>query len=92
MLLQLTTNTIFIENVKENGTMSSNFDNPSMDDNIVVFANTMKVFATTIVYSTTCTKKYRSHMANFVISSGLLFFQCTHPWVLFAIIHVSSMI
>ncbi len=65
--------------------MSSNFDNPSMDDNIVVFATTMKVFATTIVYSTTCTKKYRSHMANFVISIGLLF-QCTHPWVFHDII------
>jgi len=47
---------------------------PSMDDNVVVFVTTMKVFATTIVYSTTCTKKYRPHMANFIISIGLLSF------------------
>jgi hypothetical protein len=53
---------------------------PSMDDNVFVFA-------TTIVYSTTCTNKYRSHKANFVISIELLSFQCSHPWVLFAIIH-----
>jgi hypothetical protein len=45
-----------------------------MDDNVVVFVTTMKVFATTIVYSTTCTKKYRPHMANFIISIGLLSF------------------
>jgi hypothetical protein len=55
-----------------------------MDDNVVVFA-------TTIVYSTTYTKKYRPHMANFVISIRLLSLQCTHPWVLFAIIHGFSM-
>jgi hypothetical protein len=63
-----------------------------MDDNIVVFTTTMKVFAIAIIYFTTCTKKYGSHMANFVISIGLLSLQCTHPWVLFAIIHGSPMI
>jgi hypothetical protein len=63
-----------------------------MDDNIVAFAITMKVFATTIVYSTTWTKKHRPHMENFAISIGLLSFQYTHPLVFFAIIHGSSMI
>jgi hypothetical protein len=63
-----------------------------MDDNVVVFATTMKVFAPAIIYSTTCTKKYRPHMANFVISIRLLSLQCTHPWVLFVIIHGSSII
>jgi hypothetical protein len=50
-----------------------------MDDNIVVFATRMKVFAIAIIYSTTCTKKHKPHMANFVISIGLLSFQYTHP-------------
>jgi hypothetical protein len=63
-----------------------------MDDNVVVFATTMKVFAIAIVYSTTCRKKHRPHMGNFVVSFKLLSFQCTHPWVFFAIIHGSSMI
>jgi hypothetical protein len=61
-----------------------------MDDNLIVFAITMKIIATAIVYSTTCTKKHRPHMANFVISIGILSFQCTHPWVFFAIIHRQS--
>jgi multisubunit Na+/H+ antiporter MnhF subunit len=59
---------------------------PSMDDNIVIFVTIMKVFATTIVYSITCTKKYRPHMTNFAILIGLLSFQCTHPWVFHDII------
>jgi hypothetical protein len=63
-----------------------------MDDNVIAFAITMNVFAITIVYSTTCTKKYRPYMANFVISIGILCLQCTHPWVLFSIIRGSSMI
>jgi hypothetical protein len=37
-----------------------------MDDNVVVFPSAMNFFATTIVYFTTCTKKYGPHMANFV--------------------------
>jgi hypothetical protein len=60
-----------------------------MDDNVVVFATTMKAFAITTLYFATCTKKYRPHMANFVISIGLLSLQCTpsmglvcnYPWV-----------
>jgi hypothetical protein len=60
-----------------------------MDDNIVIFATTNFFFTTTIVYSM---KKYRPHMANFVNLIGLLSLQYTHPWVLFAIIHGSSMI
>jgi hypothetical protein len=63
-----------------------------MDDNVVVFATTMRVFTITIVYFTTCTKKHRPHMANFVISIGLLSFEYTRPWVFFAIIHGSFMI
>jgi hypothetical protein len=62
-----------------------------MDDNIVIFVTIMKVFVTKIVYSTTCTKKYKPHMANIFISIEILSFQCTHPWVLFAIIHGFSM-
>jgi hypothetical protein len=42
-----------------------------MDDNVIVFVITMKVFAIVIVYSITRTKKHRPHMANFVISIGL---------------------
>jgi hypothetical protein len=40
------TNTIFIENVDEKSTMSSNFDctNSSMDDNVVVFVTTNEMF------------------------------------------------
>jgi hypothetical protein len=57
-----------------------------MDDNIIVFVITMKVFATTIIYFTTWTKKYKPHMANFAISITLLSFQYTHPLVFFAII------
>jgi hypothetical protein len=45
-----------------------------MDDNIVVFATIMKVFATTIIYSTTCTKKHTPYMENFDISIELLSF------------------
>jgi hypothetical protein len=56
-----------------------------MDDDVVVFA-------IAIIYSTTCTKKYKPHMANFVISIKLLSLQCTHPWVLFTIIHGSFII
>jgi hypothetical protein len=63
-----------------------------MNDNLVVFATTMKVFVTAIIYSTTRIKKYKPHMANFVISIGLLCLQCTHPWVLFSKIHGSSII
>jgi hypothetical protein len=63
-----------------------------MDDYVVVFAITMNFFAIAIVYSTTCRKKHKPHMANFVVSIKLLSFQCTHPWVFFAIIHGSSMI
>jgi hypothetical protein len=58
-----------------------------IDDNVIVFAITMKIIATAIVYSTTCTKKHRSHRTNFIISIGILSLQCTHPWVFFAIIH-----
>jgi len=36
--------------------------------------------------------KKKPHMTNFVISIGLLFLQCMHPWVLLTIIHGSSMI
>jgi hypothetical protein len=61
-----------------------------MDDNVIVFVIIMKVFAIAIVYSTTCTKKYKPHKKNIVISIGLLSFQCTHSWVLFAVIHGSS--
>jgi hypothetical protein len=58
-----------------------------MDDNIVVFATTMKAFAIAIVYSITCTKKYRPHMENFVISIGLLsLLVCNYPWVFHDII------
>jgi len=64
----------------------------NMDDNVIVFRTTMNVFATAIVYFTTCTKKHKPHMANFVISIGLLSLQCTYPWVFFAIIHGSSII
>jgi hypothetical protein len=32
-----------------------------MDDNPVVFATTMKVFAIAIIYSTTCIKKHIDH-------------------------------
>jgi hypothetical protein len=39
-------------------------NDPCKDSIIVVVTN---VFAIAIVYSTTCTKKYRPHMANFVI-------------------------
>jgi hypothetical protein len=63
-----------------------------MDDNVVVFTTTMNFFATAIIFSPTCIKKYRPHMANFVISIGLLSLQCTLPWVFFAIVHGSSMI
>jgi hypothetical protein len=56
-----------------------------MDDNIIIFATTMKVFATAIVYSTTCTKKHRPHMENFAISIRLLSFSCIHQWVFFVI-------
>jgi hypothetical protein len=58
---------------------------PSMDDDVVVFA-------IAIVYSTTCTKKYKPHMANFVISIRLLSLQCIHPWVSITIIHGFSII
>jgi hypothetical protein len=57
-----------------------------MDDNVVVFATTMKVFATAILYSTTCTKKYIPHMANFVIPIELLSLQRTLPCVFHNII------
>jgi hypothetical protein len=57
-----------------------------MDDNVIVFATTVKVFATTIIYSTIVTKKHRPHITNFVISIGLLSFKCTHPWVFHDII------
>jgi len=80
MQLQLITNMIFIENVNEK------WLHPLMDDNIVVFVTTMKVFAIAIVYPTTCTNKHRLHMANFAISIGLLSLQCTHPWVFHDII------
>ncbi len=52
-----------------------------MDDNVVIFATTMKVFAIAIVYSTICTKKYRPHMANFVISIGLNIIPSMYPSV-----------
>ena len=53
----------------------------------MIFATTMEVFAIAIVYSTTCTKKYRPHMENFVISIGLLsLLVCNYPWVVHDII------
>ncbi len=55
-----------------------------MGDNVVIFATIMKVFATVIIY--------RLYMANFAISIGVLSFQCTHPWVFFAIIYECFMI
>jgi len=60
-----------------------------MDDNVVVFTTTIKVFTIPIIYSTTRTKKHRPHMANFTISIGLLSFQyilCNYPWVFHDII------
>jgi hypothetical protein len=50
-----------------------------MDDKVVVFATTMKVFAIAIIYSTTCTKKYRPQMAKFVISIGLNIIPSMYP-------------
>jgi hypothetical protein len=35
---------------------------------------------------------HKTHMANFIISIGLLSLQYTHPWVFFAIIHGLLMI
>jgi hypothetical protein len=46
-----------------------------MDDHVIIFATIMKIFATTIVYSTTCIKKHKPHMANFAILIGLLSLQ-----------------
>ncbi len=40
----------------------------------------------TFLPSTTCTKKCRPHMANFVVSIGISSFQCTHLWVFHDII------
>jgi hypothetical protein len=58
-----------------------------MDDDGIVFATTMKVFATTIIYFAMCPYKYRPNMANFVISMyssmGLV---CNYPWVFHDII------
>ncbi len=56
-----------------------------MDDNVII-ATTMNFFAIRIIYSTTCIKKHRPHMANFAISIGLLSLQCTHPQVFHDII------
>jgi hypothetical protein len=52
-----------------------------MDDNVIVFATTMRVYTIAIIYFDTCTKEYRPHMANFAILIGLLSLQYTHPWV-----------
>jgi len=46
-----------------------------MDNHVIVFATTMNFFATTTVYSTTCIKKHRPHMANFAILIRLLSLQ-----------------
>jgi hypothetical protein len=63
-----------------------------MDDNAIVFATIMKVFATIIVYSTHEQKNIEHTWQTLLFQLNYYPFNVPHPWVFFAIIHGFSMI